>query len=68
MRWLVLLAALSATAFAQEADSNMSCVERLEMPVYPKLAEAARIRGSVTATVVVSFGYPTSFGLPCRHV
>ena len=32
----------------------MSCVERLQMPVYPKLAEQARINGSVTATVVLA--------------
>ena len=54
MRWLVLLAAVSATAFAQEAESNMACVERLEMPVYPPLAAAARISGSVTATGVLA--------------
>jgi hypothetical protein len=35
-----------------EADSNMSCVERLEVPVYPPLARAALVSGSVTATVV----------------
>ena len=32
----------------------MSCVERLQMPVYPPLADAARISGTVTATVVVA--------------
>jgi hypothetical protein len=38
----------------QDGDSNMSWVERLQMPVYPALANAAAIRGSVTATVVVA--------------
>jgi hypothetical protein len=42
------------TAFAQDTESNMSCVERLQMPLYPPLAAAARISGSVTATVLVA--------------
>jgi hypothetical protein len=54
VRWLVLLAAVSATAFAQEAESNMSCVERLQMPVYPPLARVAHVTGSVSTTVMMS--------------
>jgi len=42
------------TAFAQDTESNMSCVGRLQMPVYPPLANQARISGQVTATVVVA--------------
>jgi hypothetical protein len=41
---------------SQDTESNMSCVERLQMPVYPPLAAAARIRGSVIATAVISTG------------
>jgi hypothetical protein len=57
VRLLLALALCSWPALAQsnqEADSNMSCVERLQMPVYPKLAEQAAIRGSVTAMVIVA--------------
>lgn len=56
MRFLMFIAC-AGVAFAQsdqDTDSNMSCVERLEMPVYPPLAAAARIRGTVKATVSVS--------------
>ncbi len=57
MRLLLILALCSWPALAQtnqEAESNMSCVERLQMPLYPGLAAAARVSGSVTATVVIS--------------
>jgi hypothetical protein len=57
VRFLLAFALCSWPALAQtnqEADSNMSCVERLQMPVYPGLAEQARISGSVTATVLVA--------------
>jgi hypothetical protein len=55
VRLLLTLALCSWPALAQsnlDADSNMSCVERLQMPVYPPLARAALVSGSVTATVV----------------
>lgn len=54
MRLALFCFALVGTAYAQDSESNMSCVERLEMPVYPPLANSARISGSVTATVVVA--------------
>jgi hypothetical protein len=57
MRFLLTFALCSWPALAQtnqEADSNMSCIEQLQMPVYPPLANSARISGSVTATVVVT--------------
>ena len=38
----------------QESESNMSCVERLQMPVYPPLAAVARVEGLATITVVVA--------------
>jgi hypothetical protein len=57
MRGLLALAIMSAavpsTAPAQ-TDPNMSCVERLRMPLYPRLAEAARISGSVMAVVTLT--------------
>ena len=46
----------SWAAFAQsgsETESNMYCVERIQMPVYPKLADAARISGTLKATVTL---------------
>ncbi len=57
VRFLLTFALCCWPALAQSnqaEDSNMSCVERLQMPVYPRLAEQARISGSVTATVVVA--------------
>jgi hypothetical protein len=57
VRFLLTLALCSWPALAQsnqEADSNMSCVERLQMPRYPPLADQARISGTVTATVLVA--------------
>ncbi|MGB6943435.1 MAG: hypothetical protein WA634_02045 [Silvibacterium sp.] len=56
MRFVMILTACLGAAVAQpnqDADSNMSCVERLQMPLYPPLAVQARISGSVTATVAV---------------
>jgi hypothetical protein len=57
VRFLLIFALYTWPALAQsnqESDPNMSCVERLEMPVYPPLAAAVRLSGSVTATVVVA--------------
>jgi outer membrane biosynthesis protein TonB len=58
MRLLASLALLifSWAAFAQsgaEKESNMYCVERLQMPVYPPIADAARISGTLKATVTL---------------
>ena len=47
---------LSSAAFAQsgsQTESNMYCVERMQMPVYPKLADAARVSGTSKATVTL---------------
>lgn len=61
MRLLAVLALTCTvclwTALAQtdqDTESNTSCLERLRMPVYPKLAEQARISGSLTATVTLN--------------
>ena len=61
MRGLMILA-LTFTAgewkaLAQSdlnAESNVSCVGRLRMPVCSRLADAARISGSVTAIVMLA--------------
>ena len=37
-----------------EGDSSLACVERLQVPTYPVIARAARIEGSVTASVFLS--------------
>ena len=36
-----------------QTDTNMACVERLEIPTYPPLAKQARIAGVLTASVRV---------------
>ena len=54
MRLLLVLAVGLGIASAQDVETNMACVERLEMPVYPALAAAARVRGTVSATVAVA--------------
>ena len=37
-----------------EPDTNIACVERLEMPLYPPLAIQAHVEGTVTASVLLS--------------
>jgi hypothetical protein len=37
-----------------EADSNIACVERLQMPAYSPLASAARVQGTITVSVPLS--------------
>jgi len=52
----LLVIALTASAEGQtwQADSNLACVERLQIPGYPALANAARIQETITATVRLS--------------
>jgi len=38
------------------AEPNTQCVERLRLPVYPKLAEQARVSGSLTVIVSLADG------------
>ncbi len=38
----------------EQNDSNMSCVERLEIPGYPVLAAQARIQGTITVSVALT--------------
>ena len=60
MRFLmVLLLSGLGQANAQttaDDETNVHCIERLRMPAYPKLADAARISGTVTAIVVLTAG------------
>ena len=51
MRLLTLLLSLSQAAAGQAPESNIACVERLEIPSYPPIAGWARISGTVIATV-----------------
>lgn len=54
MRFLLAFALCCWPALAQsdqESESNMSCVERLQMPLYPPLAALARISGRITTTI-----------------
>ena len=53
MRLLLLLMCLTIAVQAAD-DSNMACVERLEMPTYPPLANAAKVTGQVVALVTLS--------------
>jgi hypothetical protein len=63
VRLLAVLALTSTVglwkALAQSesnVEPNAQCVERLRMPAYPKLADQARISGSLTAIVSLSPG------------
>ncbi len=66
----IAAALLSGTASGQtdrplpwQADSNIGCVERLEIPRYPPLATQARIEGTITASVLISpEGVPKPLG------
>ena len=58
MRFLTafFLIGLSAAHAQSEVDAgtNAHCVERLRLPVYPKLADAARISGTLTAAILLT--------------
>jgi len=59
MRFLLTFTLCAWAALAQskqDRGSNMSCVELLEMPLYPPLARAARISGSVNVTISIAAG------------
>jgi len=44
MRLTLVCIALVGIAYAQDSDSNMSCVERLQVPAYPPLADSHEFR------------------------
>jgi hypothetical protein len=48
--YLLILAGLPLMA---QTETNIACVERLEIPDYPVLAKQARISGVLTATVLL---------------
>ena len=55
MRWLAMVA-FCLPAFGQSgtaAETNMQCVERLEMPTYPWFARVMFIQGNVASTVTI---------------
>jgi hypothetical protein len=58
MRLLTVLLVIGVTAANAQSTTNVGantdCIHRLRLPAYPKLADAARISGTVTATVVLS--------------
>ena len=56
MKYLVLALFMGISAeYSQNLadDSNISCARRLEIPLYPALADAARVSATVTAVVRV---------------
>ena len=48
--FLLILAGLPLMA---QTETNIACVERLEIPTYPILATQARITGVMTTTVLL---------------
>jgi hypothetical protein len=48
--YLLILAGLPLLA---QTETNIACVERLEIPAYPLVAKQARISGVLTATVLL---------------
>ena len=51
--YLFILAGFPLVA---QTETNIACMERLEIPTYPALAEQARITGTVIATVALGPG------------
>src|ERR1700691_6746181 len=51
MRAYLFLLVVSGLPAVAQNETNMSCVERLEIPSYPILAKQARITGVLTVTV-----------------
>ncbi|HEX5227446.1 MAG TPA: hypothetical protein VFW44_07030 [Bryobacteraceae bacterium] len=60
-RLVLMLLICGVIAFAQsdQTETNMSCVERLQLPRYPALAYEAGISGQVTATVAIPSSGPS---------
>jgi hypothetical protein len=53
MRACLLLLLFSGIPAVAQSETNIACVERLEIPAYPILAMQARIAGALTATVLL---------------
>jgi outer membrane biosynthesis protein TonB len=61
LRLLVLVFATSLISAASgqtpappPANANLSCIERMDIPMYPLLAQQARISGTVVVDVILS--------------
>ena len=52
--FLAIVIGVAAAAQTSQSDSNMACAERLKIPAYPALANAARIQGTIAAAVRLS--------------
>lgn len=53
MRACLLLLLSSGILAVAQTETNIACVERLEIPAYPTLAKQARIAGVLTTTVLL---------------
>jgi hypothetical protein len=54
--FILLLGAGVAVAQSSDEHTNVACIERLDIPEYPALAESARITATVTASVRLGNG------------
>jgi hypothetical protein len=50
----VVFASVSCSQRPRDDDSHMSCVERLEMPVYPPIAKSAMARNAIMAAALLA--------------
>jgi hypothetical protein len=55
MRACFFLLTLGTLPAIAQSETNISCIERLEIPTYPKLADMARISGVVISNVLLGF-------------
>lgn len=46
----------SCASNAPDADTNIACVERLEIPPFPPIPQAARVQSTVSAAVALADG------------
>jgi hypothetical protein len=53
MRACLFLLIVSGVQAVAQSETNVSCIERLEIPSYPPLPKQARIAGIVTASVLL---------------
>jgi hypothetical protein len=53
MRPCLFLLTVSVLPAIAQTETNIACVERLEIPAYPALPKEARIAGVLTATVLI---------------
>jgi outer membrane biosynthesis protein TonB len=53
MRTYLLLVAFAGLPAIAQTETNIACVERLDIPTYPPLAKQARISGVLTGVVLL---------------